>query len=39
LTDVITSTFTSSAQFVETQTVTRPRVLGIHFGYKFSDAK
>ena len=38
LTDVNTSLFTNTAQFVETQTVLRPRVLGIKFGYKFSDA-
>jgi outer membrane receptor protein involved in Fe transport len=35
LTDVIESVFTSSAQFTEAQTVTRPRVLGVKFGYKF----
>jgi iron complex outermembrane receptor protein len=35
LTDVNTSLFTTSTQFVETQTVLRPRVLGIRFGYKF----
>jgi outer membrane receptor protein involved in Fe transport len=39
LTDVNTSLFTNTAQFVETQTVLRPRVLGVKFGYKFSDAK
>jgi iron complex outermembrane receptor protein len=37
LTDVNTTLFTNTAQFVETQTVTRPRVLGVKFGYKFSD--
>ena len=35
LTDVNASTFTQSAQFVETQTIIRPRILGIKFGYKF----
>jgi iron complex outermembrane recepter protein len=35
LTDKIASVFTSTAQFVEAQTVTRPRVLGVKFGYKF----
>ncbi len=39
LTDVNASTFTNGSQFVETQTVIRPRVLGVHFGYKFTDAK
>ena len=29
------STFTSSAQFIESQVPLRPRVLGIKFGYKF----
>jgi iron complex outermembrane recepter protein len=29
------STYTSTAQFIETQTVLRPRVAGIKFGYKF----
>jgi iron complex outermembrane recepter protein len=33
------STYTSSNQFVVTETVLRPRVLGLKFGYKFSDAK
>ncbi len=35
LTNVITSTFTSSAQFAVQQTITRPRVLGLRVGYKF----
>jgi len=33
LTNVITSVFTSSAQFVRAETITRPRVLGLRFGY------
>ena len=33
------STYTSSNQFVVTQTVLRPRVLGIRFGYKFGEGK
>jgi iron complex outermembrane receptor protein len=35
LTNVITSTFTSTSQFALQETITRPRVLGIRFGYKF----
>jgi iron complex outermembrane recepter protein len=35
LTNVIKSTFTSTGQFVVTQTITRPRVLGLRIGYKF----
>jgi outer membrane receptor protein involved in Fe transport len=35
LTDVISSVFTSTTQFVQAQTITRPRVLGLKFGYKF----
>jgi len=35
LTDVIASTFTNAAQFITTETVTRPRVAGVKFGYKF----
>ena len=35
LTNVITSVFTSSTQFVPAEAITRPRVLGIKFGYKF----
>jgi outer membrane receptor protein involved in Fe transport len=35
LTDVNASTFTNSYQFIQTQTVTRPRVMGVKFGYKF----
>ena len=39
LTNVNKSLFTTSAQFIETQTPMRPRTLGIHFGYRFSEAK
>jgi len=35
LTNVIKSVFTSSTQFVPAETITRPRVLGLQFGYKF----
>jgi iron complex outermembrane receptor protein len=35
LTDVIKSVFTSSTQFVQAEAITRPRVLGVRFGYKF----
>jgi outer membrane receptor protein involved in Fe transport len=35
LTSVNASTFTNGAQFVQTETVTRPRIAGIKFGYKF----
>ena len=35
LTDKIASVFTSTGQFVESQTVTRPRVIGVKFGYQF----
>jgi iron complex outermembrane recepter protein len=35
LTDVIKSTYTSTNQFVPAETITRPRVLGIKFGFKF----
>jgi outer membrane receptor protein involved in Fe transport len=35
LTDVIESVFTSTAQFTEAQTTTRPRVAGVKFSYKF----
>jgi hypothetical protein len=35
LTNVIKSTFTSTNQFVQAETITRPRVLGIQVGYKF----
>jgi outer membrane receptor protein involved in Fe transport len=35
LTNVIKSVFTSSTQFVPAETITRPRVLGVQFGYKF----
>ena len=31
--------FTTAAQFVVTETVLRPRVLGLKFAYKFSDKK
>jgi hypothetical protein len=29
------SVFTSTTQFVPAETITRPRVLGVKFGYKF----
>ena len=35
LTSVNASTSTNSGQFVETETVTRPRIAGVKFGYKF----
>jgi iron complex outermembrane recepter protein len=35
LTNVIKSTYTSTNQFVPAETITRPRVLGVRFGYKF----
>lgn len=35
LTNVIKSVFTSSTQFVPAETITRPRILGMRFGYKF----
>jgi len=35
LTNVIKSVFTSSTQFVQAEAITRPRVLGVRFGYKF----
>ena len=35
LTNVIESVFTSSTQFVPAETITRPRVLGVRFGFKF----
>jgi len=35
LTNVIKSTFTSTNQFVPAENITRPRVLGLKFGYKF----
>jgi hypothetical protein len=35
LTNVIKSVFTSSTQFVPAETITRPRVLGLRFGYRF----
>ena len=35
LTNVIASTWTSTAQFSLQQEITRPRVLGLRFGYKF----
>jgi outer membrane receptor protein involved in Fe transport len=34
ITDKIASVFTSTSQFVEAQTVNRPRLLGVSFGYK-----
>ncbi len=36
LTNVLKSTFTSTNQFVLAETITRPRVLGLKIGYKFS---
>ena len=35
LTNVIKSVFTSTTQFVPAETITRPRVIGFRFGYKF----
>jgi len=35
LTNVVTSTWTSTAQFSLQQEITRPRVLGVRIGYKF----
>ncbi len=35
LTNVIKSVYTSSTQFVAAEAITRPRVLGVRFGYKF----
>src|SRR5438105_5255206 len=35
ITNVITSAFTSDAQFTLQETITRPRVLGLRVGYKF----
>jgi iron complex outermembrane recepter protein len=35
LTDVNKSLFTSTSQFVEAQTITRPRVIEVRIGYKF----
>jgi iron complex outermembrane recepter protein len=35
LADKNASVYTSSAQFIESQSVIRPRVLGVKFGYKF----
>jgi len=35
LTNVLTSTFTSNSQFALQETILRPRVLGLQFGYKF----
>jgi iron complex outermembrane receptor protein len=35
LTNVISSVFTTTAQFSLQQTITRPRVLGVRIGYKF----
>jgi outer membrane receptor protein involved in Fe transport len=35
LTNVLASTFTSNSQFALQETITRPRVLGVQFGYKF----
>jgi outer membrane receptor protein involved in Fe transport len=35
LTNVIESVFTSTSQFVPAETITRPRVLGVRFNYKY----
>ena len=35
LTNVVTSVFTSTTQFVPEEVITRPRVLGVRFGLKF----
>jgi iron complex outermembrane recepter protein len=35
LTNVLTSTYTSTAQFSLQETIMRPRVVGVEFGYKF----
>jgi iron complex outermembrane receptor protein len=35
LTNEIKSVFTSTTQFIPAETITRPRVLGFRFGYKF----
>jgi outer membrane receptor protein involved in Fe transport len=35
LTNVNASVFTSTNQFVQAETILRPRVLGLKFGYKF----
>jgi hypothetical protein len=35
LTNVNKSTFTSNSQFALQETILRPRVLGVQFGYKF----
>jgi outer membrane receptor protein involved in Fe transport len=35
LTNVNKSVFTSTTQFIPAETITRPRVLGVQFGYKF----
>ena len=35
LTNVVTSTFTSTTQFVPAEAITRPRVLGLRMGYQF----
>jgi iron complex outermembrane receptor protein len=35
LTSVNASMYTNATEFVEAQTVTRPRILGVKFGYKF----
>jgi iron complex outermembrane receptor protein len=35
LTSVNASMYTNATEFVEAQTVTRPRIVGVKFGYKF----
>lgn len=37
--DNLSSTYTSSNQFVVTETTLRPRILGARFGYKFGESK
>jgi outer membrane receptor protein involved in Fe transport len=39
ITDVNKSLYTTSTQFIETETPMRPRVVTLRFSYKFSDAK
>jgi hypothetical protein len=35
LTSVNASTYTGATEFIEAETVTRPRIAGVKFGYKF----
>src|SRR5207302_8062832 len=39
ITNVITSAFTSDAQFTLQETITRPRVLGLRVGYRFQHRR